>query len=308
MSTLNKVLSSTVGALPLSWTTALGGGLGSLAGGVVRLRRVEVEETLARAVPTQNPAERRAILTSMYRNLGRNVGECATLAFGKGHDLLDRTRFVHEERLKEAHDGGKGVLILTAHTGNWELAAAKVASLGYPFTIIAKEFRGRLANEYVDRMRERYGIRVLPTRQAYRPCLKALRNNEVIGFMLDQNMTRGEGVFVDFFGRPACTSPGLAFLSAQSGAPVVPAFARRAKGGGHEMCVQDPIAPPGDRRAETIREATQVYTRQVETFIRAHPDQWIWIHRRWRTRPLSGDQQKSVDSPAGDGTISAQDP
>ena len=267
----------------------MGCALGVFAGNVLRLRRVEVDETLARAFPDRTPAELRRIRAGLYRNLGRNLGEGAALAFGRGRVLLEQTRFVHEERLREAHARGRGVLILTAHTGNWELAAAKVAALGYPFSIIAKDFRGRFATEYVSRMRERYGIRVLPARQAYRTCLRALRNNEVIGFMLDQNMIRDEGVFVEFFGRPACTSPGLAYLAAQSGAPVVPAFARRRPGQGLEICVQPLLEPPADRRPETIREATQAYSRQVEAFIREHPEQWIWIHRRWRTRPLTGD-------------------
>lgn len=288
MSALSKTLAATLGVLPVSWSAALGSGIGSFLGNVLRLRRVEVEETLARALPELTPEERRRVRATMYRNLGRNLGEGVSLAFGRGEVLLDRTRFVDEERLREAHERGKGVLILTAHTGNWELAAARVASLGYPFTIIAKEFRGSLANEYVSRMRERYGIRVLPARRAYRTCLKALRNNEVIGFMLDQNMTREEGVFVDFFGRPACTSPGLAYLAAQSGAPVVPAFARRVEGG-LEMCVQPVLDPPPNRSPEEIREATRVYTAEVEKFVRAHPDQWIWIHRRWRTRFLASD-------------------
>jgi KDO2-lipid IV(A) lauroyltransferase len=106
--------------------------------------------------------------------------------------------------------------------------------------------------------------------------------------MLDQNMTRTEGVFVDFFGRPACTTPGLAYLAAQSQAPVVPIFLLRNPDHRHTFRVLPVIDPPPDRQPDTMREYTQRYTAVLEGVIREHPDQWIWIHRRWRTQPASG--------------------
>ena len=124
---------------------------------------------------------------------------------------------------------------------------------------------------------------------AARACLKALRANGLVGFMLDQSRPRDQGVFVTFFGQPASTSPGLAVLSSQAKAPVIPAFIQRRSDGGHLIRVLPAIDPPSDREPATVLRYTQIYTAILEREIRAQPDQWIWLHRRWKIAPLPGD-------------------
>jgi len=206
------------------------------------------------------------------------------LAYGSADDLLDAAAPGDFEILRDVLRGGKGALLLTGHIGNWELAGFSLRRHGFPVSVVTKELKGAALEDYVTRMRERYDIHLIPRQNAYRTCRRVLQDNGVVVFMLDQNMIRTEGVFVDFFGRPACTTPGLAHLSAASGAPVIPAFCFRASDGGIRMNVCPPIDPPPGRDKDTVHEATSAYTRILEDVIREHPDQWIWIHRRWRTR------------------------
>ena len=144
------------------------------------------------------------------------------------------------------------------------------AQRGYTLHIVAKQLKNAAVDRLWNRLRERYGVKVIYAKNAARPVLRALRQNDLVGFMLDQHRPRSQGVFVQFFGRPASTSPGLAILSSQAQAPVIPVFIRR-KQGGHHVRVLPEIAPPPDRE------------------IRAHPAEWVWLHRRWKTQPLPGD-------------------
>ena len=255
-----------------------------MAGSVVRYRRVEVHEALALSLPETTPDRRREIAFRMYRNLGLNVLENLRLAYGSADELLVAAEPNDFEILRDVLAAGKGALILTGHIGNWELAGFSLRRHGFPVSVVTKEFKGAALEDYVTRMRERYDIHLIPRQNAYRTCRRVLQDNGVVVFMLDQNMIHAEGVFVDFFGRPACTTPGLAHLSAAAGTPVVPAFCLRTDAGGIRMKVCPPLDPPGGRDKETIREATGTYTRFLEDVIREHPDQWTWIHRRWRTR------------------------
>lgn len=257
-------------------------------GRVVRFRRVEVLDTLARCLPETTDVDCRHIANGMYANFGLSLTEGLRLAYGRPDPLLARVKVLNPEIVDQAAEAGKGVLILTAHLGNWEMLAVAAARDGYQASIVVKAIKGAAIEDMVVRMRERFGTELVPQRNAYRQCLRVLKKNQLLGFMLDQNMIRDEGVFVDFFGKPACTTTGLAHLAAHSGAVVVPAFCvRRPDDRGVDIQVQPPLPAPVDRSPEAIREATQVYTRAVEDMIRRYPGQWNWIHRRWRTRPLA---------------------
>lgn len=288
--------------MPMGMARAVGRFLGWVAGSAVRYRRVEVLEALARSLPETTPDRRRQIASHMYRNLGLNVVENLRLAYGSADDLLDAAEADDFEILRGVLAAGRGALILTGHIGNWELAGFSLRRHGFPVSVVTREMKGAALEAYVTRMRERYDIHLIPRQNAYRACRKALQDNRVVVFMLDQNMIRTQGVFVDFFGRPACTTPGLAHLSAAAGTPVVPAFCFRTADGVIRMKVRPPLDPPRGRDKETIREATARYTHILEEVIRGHPDQWIWIHRRWRTQaPAYGGE----DRPAGFETAAA---
>ena len=125
----------------------------------------------------------------------------------------------------------------------------------------------------------------IPARNAYRASVRALKDNGLVGFMLDQNRPAEQGVFVDFFGKPASTTAGLALMSAQTGAPVVPAFIRRTPEGRHVVEARPFLEPPSDRQPETIRAFTAACTKIIEDEIRLRPEQWLWWHKRWKSRP-----------------------
>ena len=264
---------------------AVGRGLGWIYGSVIRYHRRDAWEALARSLPEKTAAERRGILRRMYGNLGMNVVETARLPHVSEQHLKDTIDWEGEHHARDVLAAGKGLLVLSAHTGNWDILCTMAPRFNYPTTIITKRIKNKGINDYWMAARARFGLKFVPAHNSYRPCLAALRKNEIIVFILDQNMIRDEGLFVDFFGHPACTTPGLAYMSAQSGAAVVPVFMLRQPDGRHLVKALPPIAPPPDRKPETIAAYTQRYTKVIEDVIRANPDQWIWIHRRWRTTP-----------------------
>jgi Kdo2-lipid IVA lauroyltransferase/acyltransferase len=285
MKWLLRAFTGFLSALPLSWALAIGRGLGWVYGNVIRYHRKEALDALQRAFPGQPVSELKGIRSRMYRNLGMNLVELCRLPRATDTYLSGHIGWVNEEHVRNALAGGKGLIALTGHIGNWDLLCTVTPRRGYPLTIITKDIKNAAVNEFWMNLRHRYGLKYVPAHNSYRECLKTLKRNESVGFILDQNMTRDEGIFVDFFGRSACTSPGLAFMSAQSGAPVVPVWIVRCEGGRHEVHFLPPIEPPPDRKPETVREYTQKYTAVLEQIIRQQPDQWIWIHRRWRTQP-----------------------
>lgn len=257
-----------------------------MLGSVMRFRRVEVQSALQRCFPEKSIEEVRRVADGMYRHLGVFLIE----GLRTGHmDLaaLDKeVDFSGFEKGMQILSRGRGLIVLTAHVGNFELLAMMAAIKGAPLTVITKALKPKWLNDWWVETRGKFGIKMLPARNSYRYCREALKANGILGFILDQNMKRNRGIFVDYFGRPACTSPGLAMLSAQTGAPVLPVFMLREPDGRHRVCVFDPLPPPASMDKEAIRQATQTYTTIIEQFVRAHPEQWIWLHRRWRTQPL----------------------
>lgn len=284
-----KGLSKLFSTMPLSRALAIGRGLGWFYGSVIRYHRRDALEALRRSLPEKTEAERRSILKGMYLNLGMNAAEDLRLSQVTDEYLRD---FVTWDGEAHAHDvlaAGKGMLVLSCHMGSWDLLCSIAPHFNYPTTIITKNIKNDSLNRFWMEARTRFGLKFVPAHNSYRLCLSALRKNEIVGFILDQNMIRTEGIFVDFFGKPACTTPGLAYLSAQSGAAVVPVFMIREAGGRHRVKALPAIPPPPDRKPETIAAFTQQYTKIIEEMIRQYPDQWIWIHRRWRTTPQAGD-------------------
>lgn len=279
------MVAAAVSVLPYPAIPRLGAALGWMMGRVVRHRRRAVIETLGRCLPERTPEECVRIADGMYRHLGTLVFECLYFSGRHAEKFAARVDVVGLDNVEIVRARGGGALVLMGHIGNWELMGLAAASIWNPLNVVVKMLRNKALNEYWRSSRERMGLRLLPRDDAMRDCLKALRRREVVALILDQNMRRKRGIFVDFFGQPACTTPGLAFLSAASKTPVLPVFMIRKPDGRHELCILPPIDPPADREEETIRAATQHYTRALEDIIRAHPEQWTWLHKRWRTRP-----------------------
>lgn len=281
-------------------TTALriGRTVGGLAYTLVRRNRAVVLEEMQRAYRGDSLDEAQDRLRRVYQHVGMNYAEVFRWVGGGSEELDDRVREIGTEHLDAALARGKGVLILTAHLGNWDLLGLWAARR-YPLTILSKDLRQPGVNRFWMEARAEAGLDIVPARRSYRACLGVLKKNGLLGFILDQNALVHEGVFVDFFGKQACTRSGLAFLAAHSQAPVLPVFIYRKLDGTHQLEIQPLLEPPPDREPATLREATQRYTRIIEDAIRRHPDQWIWMHRRWRTRPPAVEQTAPVAGPTG---------
>ena len=291
-----KSMAKGVACLPARWAQALGRGAGWVLAHGMRLRRTYVLEVLARSFPEKTPDEHRAIYAAMCRHQALNLVEILRFAGGREEEIRARIEVSGEEVVKQALERGKGVLVLIAHFGNYDLMGLFASRLlGYPVTIITKTLKNQRLNELWWELRQKAGLKTLPSHNAYRACVRALRRNELVGFMLDQNRPSGQGVFVDFFGKPASTTPGLAMMSAQTGAPVVPVFMRRRPDGRHVLEALPVIEPPPDRKEETLRACTAAYTKIIEDEIRRDPAQWMWLHKRWKSRPAD----EAESAPAG---------
>ncbi len=277
-----------VGILPLFMVRGLGRFVGFIFGNVLRHHRTDALDALERSIPELSAAERKRTVSRMYLLQGIHFMEFMWYSL-KG---IDRVKQVVEiegrEHAEEALQRGKGLIALTAHIGCFELMPMATAAQGYKLSTIVKKIKNEAVNEVVEKLRSHEGLTFLATRHAYRDCLKALRRNEAVGMIIDQNMTRNAGIFVDFFGRPACTSPGLAYMAAQSQAPVVPVFIYRKPDGTFRLKVHPLMEPPPDRETESVRAATQAYNHKIEEAVREAPEQWIWMHRRWNTKPAKG--------------------
>lgn len=177
-------------------------------------------------------------------------------------------------------------LAITAHLGNWELLSRVPRLTSYPISIVVRPLDARWLDPIVQRARRAGGVDVIEKRHAARPVLEALRRGHVVALLLDQNASRREGVFVPFFGRLANTSRSAAVLSLRTGAPLVPVFIRREPGGRHRITIRPPVSRPDAAAGEeAIVELTRRCTEAIELAIRETPEQWLWIHDRWRTRP-----------------------
>ena len=185
------------------------------------------------------------------------------------------------EHLKDAAVQGRGVLLLTAHLGNWELLAAAQPLTGLPLSVVLRPLDQPRLDRVVERLRRRTGAELISKRRALPDVLDALRRGRMVGILLDQNATRAEGIFAPFFGTPASTSRGLAVIALRTEAPVVPVFIRRLERGRHLIEV-GPVVPPPERDVVAF---TTSFNEAIEKAIRRAPEQWFWLHKRWKTRP-----------------------
>jgi len=187
--------------------------------------------------------------------------------------------------LRAAFRKGKGALILTGHVGNWELMPVAAAMAGYSANVLYRPIDYAPLDRFFVETRTRFGLKMIPKDASLLRVFRALKRGETVAMLLDQNVGLHKGVMVDFFGRRACTSYGLAYIALKTGAPVLPFFVVRGeKGFTAEIGPEIPFSKTGDDRKD-LEENTRQYNEALETIIRRYPDQWFWIHNRWKTRP-----------------------
>ncbi|MEW6324531.1 MAG: lysophospholipid acyltransferase family protein [Nitrospirota bacterium] len=252
-----------------------------------RHRRL-AQEQLQRAFPRWTARQIRRTARRCYAQLGVSAAEFLRLGRGDRRAILGRVVIEGLEHLEGARSQGRGVIFLTAHLGNWELMGIVCSLLGYRLYPVARPLDNPWINRLVNRIRSRFGGEVVSKKSesAPRDIVQALRGGDLVGMLLDQNMSPHHGVFVDFFGRPACTSKGLAVIARRTGAPVVPAFIVREGLDRHRILLQPPVelARTGDPDADLLANTARC-TAVIERMVRAHPEQWLWLHRRWKTQP-----------------------
>ena len=267
-------------------------GFGSLAFSLVKVRRKTVLKNLQAAFPEKNEAELTSIAKRTYQNFAKMAFEYISFPKLSREDVLARCEIQNREHLDWLLENGKGGVLVAGHFGNWELMGAALAQLGYPIYFLV----GKQHNRYVDNMmnkhREMMGIKIIHMGVAVRGVIKALRNNGFVALLSDQN-AKTDGVFVDFFGRPASTPQGPAVFALRTGAPIILGSAIRLPGGKHrlnmELITHEHLT--GGVTEENIKTLTQIYTSKLEEKIREYPDHWFWMHKRWKTRP-PGERKK----------------
>ncbi|MDO8434883.1 MAG: lysophospholipid acyltransferase family protein [Candidatus Binatus sp.] len=244
------------------------------------------------AFPERSEAERRRILRASYMNLGRTAAEYVRMGGFFYRRLKDRVGYSRTDIWKALQPKyqGIGALILTAHFGNFELLPAGHALHGYQISLVHHTQRFLAGDALMTFIRERIGVKIIRKHKAAREMLRTLKHGDLIGIPFDQNAKRSEAIWVPFFGEMAATPGGFDRLAMMAGCPVVPAFiVRQPDGRSHVIEVQEEIEQQrtGDKDADALANTAR-YQLAIEAMVRKYPEQWLWTHRRYRTRPVRG--------------------
>jgi KDO2-lipid IV(A) lauroyltransferase len=277
----------TLGWMPRGLARLMAGALTWSAYRVLgRLRRVG-ERNLELALPQTSKKERKRILRGVFRHLGWQLVEFCRMP---GYTAENTRGWIRTEGLDyylAARARDKGVLIVTGHLGAWELSSFYHSLMGYPMGIVIRRLDNRPLDEYVNRIRCLHGNRVLHKDDFARGLIGAMRAGETVGILMDTNMTPPQGVFVPYFGMEACTASGMARVALHSGAAVLPGFLvweaaeqRYVLHFGEELA----LIRTGDTARDIVAN-TALFTATIEAYVRRYPEQWLWVHRRWKTRP-----------------------
>lgn len=283
---LFRLLSFFVYLLPVGIGLKIGQGLGRLTFYLLRKERERAFFNLGAAFGEgKSSRDREIIAKRVFENLGKNFVETISLPkFNRdnidkyvrcqGLDIIDR--LIQEKR---------GGIVLSAHFGNWELLAHYFAIKGYCVNVIARRLRMEYFEVFLDTIRKKHGVNILYRDASAKDVLTLLKKNEFVGIMPDQDMDSISGVFVDFFGRAAYTPDGPALLNMLTGVPIIPCFIIR-KAFGHEIVIERPLELNlSGEKSKDVVNTTQRYTKVIENYIRRFPEQWVWFHERWKTRP-----------------------
>ncbi len=230
------------------------------------------------------PAAERLVRRS-FRNTGKNLMEFMQLPRMSPETIHQLVTFEGREHIDRALDQGRGAIILTAHFGNWELLGASILANGYTIRGITRQLRSKRLDAIVSSYREKVGWQGIDRDRSIREVLRCLKRNELIAILADVD-TRTQGIFVDFFGRPAYTPYSPVAFALKTGAAILPTFIIRQPDDSHRAVVEAPLLlQQGGEREQDLLVNTQRFTKIIESYIRRYPEQWIWMHERWKTKP-----------------------
>ena len=251
-----------------------------------RLRRVGFTN-LALAMPELNESQRRVIVRGVFMNLGRLLGEFTQFPKFSRQSISRLVDYDGFENYQRASERGRGVLMLTGHIGAWELCAFAQGVYGHPLSFLVRPLDNPLLDNMIRRYRELSGNRTINKNRAVKSVLEILRRGQDVGLLVDANTMSDQGVFCDFFGTPACSTTGLAVFALRAEAPVVPGFLIWDEQQKKHRLRFDPeirLIRTGDFKEEVLVNTAR-FTKVIEEYARRYPDQWLWVHKRWHTRP-----------------------
>jgi len=276
-----------ISILPRPVARAAGIGLGQLVYLLHgKLRRVGMRN-LQLAFPEKSAHERRRILRGEFTSLGRQLAEVCLFPSYTRENVTKVVVYDGFENFERAEARGKGVIYLTAHLGGWELSAFSHSIRGHPLHVVMRGMDNPFLDRFITHLRTMHGNRAVDKDNFVRGLLSAMKAGETVGILMDTNMTPPQGVFVDFFGIPACTASGLARIALRTDAAVVPGFTIWDRKLRKYRLRFDPalaLIRTGDEEADIVAN-TALFTKVIEQYVRLYPDQWLWVHRRWKTRP-----------------------
>lgn len=269
--------------LPRPVQAFLGQVIGWLWFDVLRIRRKVVMDNLARAFPEWSKKRRCEVARQSLHHMGYDLIEYCYLPFLTKENYQEHVVFEGWEHMEAARAKGKGVCCLTLHLGHGDLAVSAMSLAGLPSYLISKEFKMQWLNDMWFKMRMRAGTQFIPPRNSSYAILKALKKKALVIFVQDQFMGPPIGVRTTFFGHETGTAMGLAIMADRSKAPVLPIYTYRREDGKHVICFEPEIEfTSSEDRDETVARMTQIFNDHLEGWVRKHPEQWMWVHRRWK--------------------------
>ena len=286
---LARTIISGLGALPRPAAVAIGLLLGRIAYGLPGGLHRAGQRNLQLAFPEKSDAERQQLLRGSFENLGRLLGEFSQLPHATPEALRKLIEYdqVGLSYLREAEKNGRGIIFLTGHVGSWELLSFAWSALEYPISFLVRPIDNSRIEAMIEKVRTRFGNRAIDKKSAARQSLRVLREGGTLGILSDLNSHPNEGVFVPFFGKLACTSAGIATLALKTDAVVIPTCAVWDKQKKRYFFHGDPpveLVRTGDHRKD-VELNTARFAAAMERMVRLYPEQWLWIHKRWKTRP-----------------------
>ena len=268
--------------LPMRGVLAVGTMLGRAFHAFDRGHRRLAIENIQAAFPLRSRHECALIARRMFEHFGQLLMALLKFSTLKPQAMLAHVEFEGEERVRAAHAHGRGVLLFTGHFGFWEINALVHSLVLQPISVLARPLDNPMLHNLLEQVRTCTGNSVIYRRGAIRRVLRALAANQAVAVLIDQHMQSTDAVYVDFFNRPAATTSALAALALKTGAPVVPVFALPLPRGRFRMIYEHPVNPPLPDAPHAIRDLTQRCTDVLEMYVRRYPEQWLWMHRRWR--------------------------
>ncbi len=262
---------------------------------ILTKQRVITLHNLKCAFPEKEMPELIRIAKGAYRHLAVVMSEFFEIPWLTRETYRKWVEFEGLEHFETAFSRQKGVLSIVAHLGNWEMMTMAFPLAAQPIQIVYRPLDNPLLDNLFGYVRTCHGNRLIAKGGSGQTIAGLLSESKVIGILIDQNVSAREGVFVEFFGRPACTGVGLAVLALRTGAPVIPAFMVRMPSGKYRFILEPAVnISVTDNWDADLKENTQRFTRIIERYVRLYPDQWFWLHQRWKTKPC---QMKRKNSP-----------